>query len=115
MEVRVARCGEHQGAGSLSERRSARLADAVVSARAAAEDEAERARCLERRVAELTDDLAKETRIAERLERKNKRLALHVRHLREQIRSIRSSRSWMVLESLRRLRARLLALRRRTQ
>lgn len=91
------------------------LADAVVSARAAAEDEAERARCLERRVAELTDDLAKETRIAERLERKNKRLALHVRHLREQIRSIRSSRSWMVLESLRRLRARLLALRRRTQ
>jgi hypothetical protein len=86
-----------------------RLAAAAVRARAAAEDEAGRARRLERQVVELEDNLAKEIRTTERLEKRNEHLALQVRDLRKQIRGIQTSRSWALLDGLNRLRTKLFA------
>jgi hypothetical protein len=91
-----------------------RLAAAAVKARAAAEVEAKRVRRLERRVVELEDNLAKETRTAERLEKQNEYLTHQVRDLRKQIHGIHSSKSWTLLERLNRLRTMFFAWTRRT-
>ncbi len=80
------------------------LAAAAVRSRAVAEDEAERARYLERRVAVLEDNIAKEIRKAGRLKRQRDHLEHQVLNLRGQIRAIQGSRSWKLLETLNRYR-----------
>ena len=78
------------------------LALEAVKARNASGNEAARARYLERRVEELEGSLEEKTRALERLETCNARLALQVRDLDGRLEGIQASRTWRMLDGLKR-------------
>jgi hypothetical protein len=58
---------------------------------------------LERRVGELEWNLAKKTRTVERLQVRNEELEFRARNLDEQLRNVRGSKTWRLLDGLKRL------------
>ena len=65
--------------------------------------DAGRSKSLERRIGGLERDLAQKTRALDRLRKENARLETRARKLEEQLQSVRGSRTWRLLDGLKRL------------